>query len=149
MPLELAPRLKDIIGILLAVDSSNYWYVTALHKYFTHFNTRCFLNEFNIRLLYDTSLIYILGMSHQHIKTNSVIQKQQWFAKILPTCPAIWPPKLTNTKHLQSNNLYLRKKACQSVLGCLMKCSDMVEDFVEKSHCSTIVCTWCLLRSCS
>jgi AP-1 complex subunit gamma-1 len=34
-------------------------------------------------------------------------------------------------KHLKSNHLYLRKKACLAIARCLSKCPDMVEDFVD------------------
>jgi len=35
-------------------------------------------------------------------------------------------------KHLKSNHLYLRKKACLATARCLSKCPDMVEDFVDR-----------------
>jgi len=35
-------------------------------------------------------------------------------------------------KHLSSSQPYLRKKACLAMARCLTKCSDMVEDFVER-----------------
>lgn len=36
-------------------------------------------------------------------------------------------------KHLKSNNPYLRKKACLAMSRCLMKCPDMVDDFVDRA----------------
>mmetsp|Transcript_35871 Transcript_35871/g.76585 ORF Transcript_35871/g.76585 Transcript_35871/m.76585 type:complete len:1004 (+) Transcript_35871:193-3204(+) len=35
-------------------------------------------------------------------------------------------------KHLSSSKPYLRKKACLAMARCLTKCSDMVEDFVDR-----------------